>query len=447
MDESVGFMWDPRMMVGPPYTECLNCHQEQFGTLSISKNHWTRRCRNCLKDATTRLPALQKRIIYVDQMVLSNMAKALDPVWRATRKAQDPYWLDLFDQLERLVKLQVVVCVESPIQDEESAVTPYVDTLRRLREYFSAMVQFESRTIVMQHQLYRALAAVEAGLPVTLETYLGGGAHDVIHGRLDQWGDRMQISVNFKTSAEEIQGYRSSRDEVENALVTIWARWLAQRGRRFEDWYDEERRAIYPTWMEFYEKHVQRLERQMGRVGISAEEVESLIPSTTVMVVSGLIQHFRDAGCSLLEAHVRLRVFFASEAAIGAPANDISALLWAALARKAVSGQKKIPNRGTLNDINAISSYLPYCEALFVDDQFAGLLRDEPLLSKIRPYGSRIFSNRTRGEFLAYLLQIEAGAPADHLARVTAVYGEGWLTPFRSILEDERARRGSDAGS
>ena len=59
-------------------------------------NRWTRRCRECWHTATEKLPPVERRAVYLDQMVLSNMAKALDPVWRATRGKQDPFWAELF---------------------------------------------------------------------------------------------------------------------------------------------------------------------------------------------------------------------------------------------------------------------------------------------------------------------------------------------------------------
>lgn len=438
------FVWDPRKMIGPPFTECPACHQGELGTLSISNNRWTRRCRACMHTATTRLPDLRKRIIYIDQMVLSNIAKALDPVWRATRGPQDSFWLELFDQLECLVKLQLVVCVESPIHDRESSVTAYADILRRIREYLSAGVEFESDTVVLQRQLHHALDMLEGHAPVNLNTYIGDGAREIVHGRLDQWSDRLQISIHFSTAAEDIDAYRSSRDEAGEVFKKHWERWMAQTGRRFEDWYNEERRGRFPTWLMLYQQHLERLQRQGSGVKVTNENLEDMInPPMAVMVVYGLIRHFTAAGSTYPEAHERLAEFFASEAALAAPANDISSLLLAALARKAASGQKTPPNRGTVNDITVISSYLPYCEALYVDDQFAGLLREEPLATRLRPYGARVFSNRTRREFLDHLKAIQVDAPADHLARVSEVYGDGWLTPFHSILELDRARRGT----
>ncbi|MDB4913079.1 MAG: hypothetical protein JWM95_723 [Gemmatimonadetes bacterium] len=440
-ESSMALRWDPRIMIRPPYVPCPACGESAFGTLSISNNHWIRRCRSCNHTGTTRLPSLQKRLIYVDQMVLSNIAKALDPVWRETRGEQDSFWVELFKGLERLVKMQLAVCVESPIHDQESAVTPYAATLRRLREYLSEKVEFHSPIVVLQHQLHNALRSVEANVPVTLDTYLGAGARDVTDGRLDQWADRLQISVNFARSGDDIESYRRSRDQAGNAMEHIWARWATQSGRRFQDWYDEERRSLYPTWTGLHRQHVLRMERYTYGTQ-RPEDMEDIInPGMAVMVVFGLLHHFKEAGCSVTQAHERLQTFFSSEAALQAPANDISSLLFAALARKAAAGQKKVPNRGTPNDINAISSYLPYCQALFVDDQFAGLLREKPLVTQLQRYGASVYSNNSRDAFLTFLKQVESDAPPDHVARVIEVYGEDWLTSFDSILADERARR------
>jgi hypothetical protein len=44
----------------------------------ISGRTWTRRCRACLHTASRRLPELSKRVIYLDQMVFSNIAKAVE---------------------------------------------------------------------------------------------------------------------------------------------------------------------------------------------------------------------------------------------------------------------------------------------------------------------------------------------------------------------------------
>jgi hypothetical protein len=116
------FRLDPRMFVTGPFELCSRCGTRELGTLSITNNFHLRRCRNCFHNEGERLPRLRKKLIYLDQMVLSNIAKELDPVWRGHTRRPDPFWVDLFDQLDRLVKLQLIVCPESPIHEEESCV-------------------------------------------------------------------------------------------------------------------------------------------------------------------------------------------------------------------------------------------------------------------------------------------------------------------------------------
>ena len=410
----------------------------------VSNNHWTRRCRECWHTASRRLPALSKRAVYLDQMALSNMAKSLDPIWSAKRGKQDPYWIRLFEQLERLVKLQVLVCPESPVHEEESAVTPYAAVLRRLREYLASGVSLRDWSEIIRHQLYKAITAVESNVPVVPSTYVTGGLREVVHGHLDTWSNRLTVSVNFATLPESIQSYRTVRDQMGSALESIWSQWMAVP-RTFEQQYEQERYALYEAWCEAYNKHRQRFQRM--EVGLEPLNLDAIIPSAPVQSVAWLVDHFlkihmgdrRAANAAVVD-------FLRSEAALQAPANDINALLLAALARKAATGQKKAPGRGTANDVRAISSYLPYCDAMFVDDHCAGLLRDEPIATRLGPLEARVFSNRTRDAFLEHLAQMETAVPVDHVTLVREVYGETWLVSFHTILDSERKRR-PDKGS
>jgi len=137
--------------------------------------------------------------------------------------------------------------------------------------------------------------------------------------------------------------------------------------------------------------------------------------------------------------------FLFSDVAYDAPANDISSWLMAAIARKAASGQKRPPSPGMWNDITAIASFLPYCDAMFLDNECAGLLREEPLGTRLAPFETRIFSSKTGDAFLAYLAGLEEEAGPDHVRLLAEVYGEDWSVPYREILVHERerlARRG-----
>ena len=85
------FVFDPRVFITGPRRPCPRCGQVALGTLSITNNVHTRRCANCFRDEAEPLPPLAKKMIYVDQMVLSGIAKELDPVWRKKTTPQGQY--------------------------------------------------------------------------------------------------------------------------------------------------------------------------------------------------------------------------------------------------------------------------------------------------------------------------------------------------------------------
>jgi hypothetical protein len=164
----------------------------------------------------------------------------------------------------------------------------------------------------------------------------------------------------------------------------------------------------------------------------------ALMPSESVVLVLELTKQLAQEGDNFDDRLRRVAEFLYSEPVLRAPKNHLAALLYAGLARRAVGGKKQPPSRGTANDIDVISAYLPHCDAIFIDDEFAQILREGPIDKEIARYPTRIFSARTRDGFLEYLRQLEADASSEHVALVAQTYGEDWVTPFRSILEHER---------
>jgi hypothetical protein len=70
---------------------------------------------------------------------------------------------------------------------------------------------------------------------------------------------------------------------------------------------------------------------------------------------------------------------------------------------------------------------------VYVDNEVAGLLGEEPLRSQL-DFGTSVFSQRTRNEFAAYLDGIRASASEEHVGAVREVYGDGYLEPFTGIF-------------
>jgi hypothetical protein len=85
-------------------------------------------------------------------------------------------------------------------------------------------------------------------------------------------------------------------------------------------------------------------------------------------------------------------------------------------------GQRRPMEAGILNDFVAISTYGPYVDAMFVDKECAELLA----LGRVRKDVSlkaKVFSLRTRDEFLLYLTDLAESATQEVRHSAKEIYG------------------------
>lgn len=429
-------VFDPKMLITGPFDRCPQCGQVQIGTSSVEKNVHIRRCRNCYHRETERLPPLEKKLIYLDQMVLSSIARELDPVWREQTSSRDGYWLEAFDQLDRLVKLQMIVCPESIIHEEESACDDRYETvLRRLYRNLSSGIRLHTPHEVVMEQLWEAF---EAWFTDRDPDWSRITREKVVYGSLDEWSERLRLEVNMGHWPGRLEGIRDTRTSAHETLQQLWDEWASER-MQFEDLFQKERIGFATGVLQSFLIHVRRWHRTTGNVEEVVDPLD-LFPSWQFRLVTEILRRLEEKGIPHEEQARRAVSFFFSEQALCAPENHIGALLHAGLARRAASGQRRVPTRGTRNDIAFIAAYLPYCDAMFIDNEFAHLLSEGPLAAEVNEYSTRIFSTRSRDEFLTYLVGLEDKASPDHVDLVNRTYGENWTKPFRSILEHERNR-------
>jgi hypothetical protein len=85
-------------------------------------------------------------------------------------------------------------------------------------------------------------------------------------------------------------------------------------------------------------------------------------------------------------------------------------------------------------DLQSISAYAPYVDALFVDRQCHRLLRDTPV-AEVLPAALRVFSVENLTDLERWLGEIEANAPAGHFDLLEQIYGPTWLRTYDTLLE------------
>jgi hypothetical protein len=397
------FVFDPRGLIIKPFEDCPCCGAEsEFGLLTVSARSYTKRCRRCMKDRTYDLPLVSKRVIYLDQHAISHMAKALHPESAHLYGPDDPrtqrgFWREAFGRLDRLHKLQLLVCPSSDLQRQESLLDDRLTaTLRTMYEHLAGETRFADHRGVRRAEIDEAFCAW-----LDNREARAVGRREIIHGRLDAWLDKIRVSARL--GLEHIEGglARGTRDRMDAELGGIVERWKSGPRLSFGEYYERELRAYAePPWPSGWHH---RMAVRMEQRGIEPSAYDQ-----------------------------RISAFAASGRMSDVPSLRIDAAMWAALADEIVSGRAARPSRGMAYDILAIAHFLPYCDAMFVDSQCARLLTSDPVQERLPSHG-RIFSIRAQDEFLDFLDDIERDAPAGHDELVRRVYGDHWLEPFEAI--------------
>jgi hypothetical protein len=422
------FVFDPRIFILPPFRECPNCGREDtYGVLMIGGLQYTRRCRECWHSDHYPLPPLSKKVIYLDQMVVSNMTKALHPTAAAGRQI-DPFWRELFERLDVLCKMQLALCPDSETHREESAVWTHPEALRRMYELFSHGVTFYDPATVREAQMMQFLENWLDGHP---ERPIEAHRATLIRGAIDSWQERFTISVSGLEAEDWPERLSASRLNAAAALHRLSEQWQHVPNFSFDVVYWHELRAVGQTTIQLHLQAMREAAEVMA--GSRPFEPEAFLPSNATATILGIHHRLREHGVAEEDLWQKTVEFFTSPHLDQVPYLRISCMLFAAFARKAASGQRRPAGGGTLNDVKTVATVMPACDAIFVDNEVAALLREEPLRSRL-DFGTRVFSQRTKDEFIEFLDEIRASASDEHVAAVREVYGDGYLEPFTQLF-------------
>lgn len=416
-----------------PFVRCPACGQDQFGVLLIFDRHYVRRCKHCTHDAHFPLPPLEKKVIYLDQFVISNMMKELDPAHPAVAKGTNRgFYRTLFERLDRLFKLQLIICPDSPVQNEESVVDRRFEKLRRVFRHFSHGLGFQPPETIFHAQLLHAFRRWLGRPP---ETPLD--REFALNGKYNVWNARLRIDLNYT-----LPGFAASlRQTGENRtkhMRAVCEKWQRAESFSFQAAMEGEARAIVEEPWRQWREYAARL----ATAQITPVQQESTLADLAALfplAVSGLVTHML-AELKELSAELRfekISQFFESQAARSVSYVRITALFWASLARDVRAGRKpeNFPTGSLYNDVDVVAAFAPYCDAMFVDKQVSHLATQAELKRELAPHCS-IYSFR-KGEdeqFLEYLAEIEKDATPAHLEKVAEVYGADWPSPYVDLL-------------
>lgn len=419
--------------VNAPYWDCPKCKEPYFGVLGIGEFHYTRRCAKCghpkgtEPSASYPLPDLKKTVIYLDQCILSSMIKSLHP---DRENKPDPFYLEAFKLLDRLSKLQLIVCPDSEFHEDESIFSMYPAEHKRVYELLSHGISYRDRWTILRFEIHEQLDRWLASKPMG-ETDLE--AQRLVHGKINGWQERLIISVNSQRMENAKGQIRDTKSATFEILKEALNRWQTEADKKFDYWYREELSQWPLSIVDGYKKQYERMFKVIAGQGDPLE----LLPTPFFSIFTEISETLKRKTKSDQEYKEKLNQFMTSDCFEKVPFVRIFSMLMATIAARISSGhmKKEKVEASVYNDIMMISSLLPFCDAIFLEKQMAGFLRDNPL-AKVIGKMPRVFSLSNKEEFLEYLRCLEKAASVEHIAAVTEVYGKDWGTPYTSVLKE-----------
>ena len=174
-------------------------------------------------------PPHLKKVVYVDQFAISEMVKAIDARSRAHTRV-DPFWRQVFEALERVSKLQLIVCPWSPLHRDESLVSELFEPLKRMYEHLANGVGFLRPSEIELRQLDTAFVA---WLDRKQPDY-DWNPERITTGSLHQWHGQLLVTVSMNLPLERVRDLRRQRSRLEQSL----ARWFEQCRQRPDKSFD-----------------------------------------------------------------------------------------------------------------------------------------------------------------------------------------------------------------
>jgi len=394
-----------------PFIRCPACQKQTLGILSAGGELLTRRCTDCRYSHPEPLPELDKKVLYLDQNAFS-LLFSIRSGGRLPR-GHEEFAREMHRRLKRLVLLQQTILPHSDIHRDETTVFRQADALREAYEIIGGDVAFTDRHSIEQVQVFEySRAYLEDRDP-----NLNFDVDEVLEDERNEWLPNMHIGVHLDYSqfAAEL---RESRDSGHTAMMRLVDQWVTGRPT-FDAVLKNELNAFASERMNGLIAAVDALNSAAGNpdpmVAFNAYHNPILREHATLR--SAFIEagrNERDAGAEVIRC-------WAWERNREIPHHRISAYLFAALARRVVGGQRRV-TRGFMNDVRAISTYVPYVDAMFVDRECAELLGEGRLREELE-YKARIFSFADTGAFIDYLDSLEQAVTDEVRQYATAIYG------------------------
>ena len=286
-------------------------------------------------------PPHLKKVVYLDQFAISNMVNAIDPQSKAHLRVP-PFWLQAFEALERVSKLQLVVCPWSPIHRDESLLSGRFERLQQMYEHLANGVRFDDPGDVELHQLSPALGAWLDGKesPVPDEN-----PERITSGGLHRWHGRVRVSVSMDHPAAQVRTLRQRQTRRHNSLSRWFEECRQRSDKTFKHALKIEQDGYRDVLLEMYQDKANQQAEHLRRIEALTKEPYPFDLESPVSLVGGpgndlllvILETLKGRGVAKGAMGERLSAFLNSEHFRDMPISRISTRMFALIAHDAAS--------------------------------------------------------------------------------------------------------------
>lgn len=387
--------------------DCPGCGgRNTYGNVMIPGGEYVfRGCGQCSYSSKVYLPELRKKVVYLDQFLLSGAFRG-----------GDSRFAEVVERVSKMCSLQLLVAPYSSVHEDETHLWRGHDgrSHAHLMDFIkqtSRGSEFKSSHEVERTQIIKGFQAFLAGNPAgyLLEE------RDAIEGDIHGWDDYYRIEVGqYMGDIEEIRRLKAQAVQM---LVDVFDDWQ-QSINTFEQDLALEIADAGRFYVQAYLEFVQR---------IGHGDYAALLNSPVMSMVVENMRYCLPRNTPLEAALTKCVEFFATEHFAQLPSEWLSARIYATqkgmVKRGAYANRETAINRlsGYFYDVKHIATYAPYCDAFFMDQAMADLVR-QPTIKLEQRYGTRVFSLNNLDDFLAWLDDLEVGMTPDHIAGLRNAY-------------------------
>jgi hypothetical protein len=366
---------------------CPSCGApESYGNVSVGGNQLCRGCLRCKHLDHLPLPALDKKIVYLDQFFFSHAFRG-----------REGKFVEASDAIRDLALAQQLVAPFSKFHEDESGLWteqqrgPLIDFIKQTSGGHKFRDEYEVKSR-QTHRAFEAFLARESTAHAVTRS-------DALDKDVNHWDGYVWVDVNLKPDHDDLKRRKSGSTE---QLLDLFETWAKTPSTFVED-VRTEIRSLAESYLSMYVEYVKRI--------ASGDLSAFLTANENSMMVEGLLRYGDKLPASLRMQ--RLQAFLESDYFANVPHTRVGSELFALLRQRLREGayKNRAKNRelfgGLLYDVGFIATYAPYCDAMVMDNLMYQWATD-PLIDLPKRFGVRLFSRRNWDEFLAYLSDLAA---------------------------------------